>query len=89
MVVLMSNDQEVDKMYGYMQEEDMPWPAMTLETLRASPVLLQHSGSGIPHLVILDRHGKVLATSHDGRRYLGVQPPFNTLKQLVSSGATR
>jgi len=87
--VLLSNDKERADMLQYMTEEKMPWPAMPLETLMDSPLLLSYAGGSIPHLVILDRHGKVLASSIENGSYVGVDKPFKMLQKLVASGAAK
>ena len=57
--------------------------------LMASPLLLSYAGGSIPHLVILDRFGKVLASSIENGGYVGVEKPFGVLKKLVASGAAK
>ncbi|MSR63627.1 MAG: hypothetical protein EXS08_14415 [Planctomycetes bacterium] len=87
--VLLSNDKQNADMLEYMQDEKMPWPALPLEKLMNSPLLLSYAGGSIPHLVILDRHGKVLASSIENGGYVGVEKPFGVLKKLVASGAAK
>jgi thiol-disulfide isomerase/thioredoxin len=84
--VLLSNDKERADMLAYLKDEEMPWPAMPLETLQKTPVLLGLAGGSIPHLVILDRHGLVLASSVENGRYIGVDKPFQVLTQLIAAG---
>jgi thiol-disulfide isomerase/thioredoxin len=87
--VLMSNDKRDEDMLEYMQEEEMPWPAVPLAGLQKSPVLLGLAAGSIPHLVVLDRHGLVLASSVVEGRYVGVDKPLATLRKLLDSGLAR
>ena len=87
--VLLSNDKDDADMQEYMHDEKMPWPAMPLESLRASPLFLSYAGGSIPHLVVLDRHGMVLASSVENGRYVGVDQPLATLAKLLEAGKAR
>lgn len=88
-VALVSNDQENDKMLEYMQHAQMPWPAVSLETLQQTPLLLGYVGTGIPQVVVVDRAGKVLANSCTNGRNLGPEHAMKTLRQLIASGAAK
>ncbi len=87
--VLVSNDKEDADMLGYMRAEEMPWPALPLAALRTSPVLLGLAGRSIPHLVVVDRHGFVHASSVEDGRYVGVDKPLQTLAKLLESGLAK
>lgn len=87
--VLMSNDKAPDEMLAYMKDEKMPWPAMPLATLQETPLLLGLAAGSIPHLVVLDRHGLVLATSAENGQWTGVDRPFAALEKLVASGRAK
>lgn len=65
-VVMLSNDRSDSALYDYMQQEKMPWPAMTLARVNKVPLLTGYTKGGIPQLVIVDRHGRVLADSYRG-----------------------
>ncbi len=67
-VVLISTDEEVEKMYGYMKSGQVPWPAVSHATMKASAWLSGLYGGGVPQVVIVDRDGKVEATSTEMRR---------------------
>jgi nucleoredoxin len=79
-VVMMSNDQQPDKMLEYMKEEKMPFPAVPLRDLNQSSLLLSYSAQLIPELFIVDRFGKVLASNDDHRG--GRVDPKDTLAAL-------
>jgi thiol-disulfide isomerase/thioredoxin len=64
-VVLLSNDEQTGQMLAYMKEEKMPFPAVPLKELNESSLLSSYAAKMIPHLVIVDRFGKVLASNDD------------------------
>jgi nucleoredoxin len=64
--VLLSNDQQAGPMLAYMKEEKMPFPAVPLTKLNQSSYLSGYAGQMIPHLVIVDRFGTLLASDDDG-----------------------
>lgn len=87
--VLMSNDQKDADMRSYMKEEEMPWPAMPLATLKQTPIFLTQSAGYIPHMVVLDRHGKVLASSVENGQYVGPDRALKKLEALLASGIAK
>jgi len=87
--VLVSNDEKPEDMLAYMKEEKMPWPAFSLASLRESPILMGLAANSIPHLVVLDRHGLVLASSLENGQYTSVQRPFQALVKLVEAGKAK
>jgi nucleoredoxin len=88
-VMLMSGDKEDSDMLEYMKEEKMPWPAMPLARLQQTPLFLSQSAGYIPHLVVLDRYGLVLASSVENGQYAGPERPFGELKKLVAAGRAK
>ena len=64
-IVLMSNDPQPGPMLAYMKEEKMPFPAVPQTVLLQSSLLSSYAAQMIPHLIVVDRFGKVLATSDD------------------------
>jgi len=86
---LMSSDEKDPDMLEYMQEEKMPWPALPLASLQATPTLLGHAIGSIPHMVVLDRWGKVLTSSMQGGRYVGPDKALEDLKKLLATGIAR
>ena len=68
--VLLSDDKQPDQMFAYMKEEKMPFPVVPMNVWTQSSFLSGYATRMIPHLVIVDRFGKVLATNdsdHDDR----------------------
>jgi nucleoredoxin len=78
-LIFVSEDKSEMDMYNYMQEMQMPWPAIKYAELPRQdgtfrgPDIQQFAGSGIPDLVLVDSSGKVLSDSFDGTNYLGPQ----------------
>jgi thiol-disulfide isomerase/thioredoxin len=64
-VVLMSNDPLLAQTLTYMRDEKMPFPAVSQKDLLQSSLLSSYAAKMIPHLIIVDRFGRVLATSDD------------------------
>ncbi|MGD1030468.1 MAG: thioredoxin-like domain-containing protein [Opitutaceae bacterium] len=86
-VVLMSNDPQPAQMLAYMKEEKMPFPAVPQKDLLQSSLLMSYAAKMIPHLVIVDRFGKVLATSDDsnGNRFDPMDTAAALGKMLAAS----
>ena len=88
-VMLMSGDEKDADMLEYMKEEKMPWPAMPLARLQKTPLFLSQSAGYIPHLVVMDRHGLVLASGLENGQYVGPERPFAELETLVAAGRAK
>lgn len=88
-VVLMSNDKKDADMFGYIAAEKMPWSAMPLSQLNKAPSLLRYVRGSIPHLVVVDRQGNVLADSYRGNQYVGPRVPMQALAALLETGIAR
>jgi len=88
--VLLSNDQQPDQMLAYMKEEKMPFPAVPLKDLNQSSLLSSYAAEMIPHLVIVDRFGKVLAYNDDnhGNR-TDPKDTITALNHLLTPPATQ
>lgn len=82
-IVFFSRDRTEDGMEHYMAEYNMPWPAVDYDMLERADELSQFSGGGIPCLVLVDRHGKVLKDSYDGKKYMGPTRVMNELKRRL------
>lgn len=70
-LVLVSRDRSPAEMLAYMREERMPWPALKHGSSREIEGIESLAGPGIPCLVLIDDHGRVLAHSFKGDDYLG------------------
>jgi thiol-disulfide isomerase/thioredoxin len=87
-VVLMSNDEKPAEMLAYMTEEKFPFPAVPLTELNKSTLLSSYAAKMIPHLIVVDRFGKVLASNDDEQGNRG--DPKDTIDVLAKllAGAT-
>ncbi len=63
--VFLSDDKALPPMFAYMKQERMPMPAVPPQAVNGSSLLLGYASQMIPQLVIVDRFGRVLATSDD------------------------
>lgn len=88
-VVMISNDKSDAALFGYMQEEKMPWPAMPLARANKIPLLTGYAKGGIPQLVIVDRQGQVLTDSFKGSSYIGPQAALQALEKILATGAAK
>ncbi len=88
-VVLVSSDKTDAAMFSYMKEEKMPWVSMPRERLTKSPALVAYTKGGIPQLVIVDRHGTVLADSYRGSSYVGPQVAMAELEKILATGVAK
>lgn len=88
-VIYLSNDKTPAAMQSYMQKVQMPWPGVRLEAWSRDPALMAYAKGMVPQLVILDRHGRVLADSFQNDRYVGPKGAFQELLRLLDAGAAR
>ncbi|HYE07416.1 MAG TPA: thioredoxin-like domain-containing protein [Planctomycetota bacterium] len=72
-VLFVSLDANADDMAAYMEHDAMPWWGVRHGSASARELVRAYAKQGIPHLVLLDGSGAVLADSYDGDRYLGPQ----------------
>jgi nucleoredoxin len=72
-LLFVSHDHDAAAMRQYMSDDHMPWWGVAYGSGSAQALKHAYCGSGIPDLVLLDDHGRVLSDSFDGGRYLGPQ----------------
>lgn len=77
-IVFVSSDESAKKMKAYMQETQMPWPALAFNKC-GNKLVSQYEGSGIPCLVVTDKDGHVLFHSYVNGEYVG---PTDVMKKL-------
>ncbi|OAM90449.1 hypothetical protein AW736_07905 [Termitidicoccus mucosus] len=70
-VVFVSLDYSKRAMLRYMQQQQMPWPAVDYRRLPSLPALRRLAGEGPPNLVLIDREGRILASAWQEKIYLG------------------
>ena len=92
-ILFVSNDKTGPAMEGYMQEERMPWPAVSYDKIAGHGALLKYAGASIPCLVIVDDTGKVIFDTYAGQSYRGPEAVLDDLDQFFgaksSSNATQ
>lgn len=84
-VYLISADRNAADLAAYMNDFDMPWPALEYEQGLHSP-LVRYRGPGLPCLVVLDSDGNVLIDTFKGHEYRGPEAALDDLKKLIESG---
>jgi len=72
-VVYVSQDSSEADMRRYMRHANMPWPGISPRRLRTLPAIQALAGAAPPNLVLIDTNGHVIASTWEGRRYLGLQ----------------
>ncbi len=65
--VMVNDDDKPDQMFAYMKEAKMPFPAMAKKDVTRANPISNYQAEMIPHLVIVDRFGKVLASNDDNK----------------------
>jgi nucleoredoxin len=68
-IVLLSNDHQPSEMFAYMKDEKMPFPAVLPAELDKSSLLSSYAADTklIPHIVIVDRFGKMIVDNADAQ----------------------
>ena len=81
-VIFVSSDQNEDKMEAYMKKADMRWLALDFDKKdnKSSRKLTSYVGRGIPHLVVVDKDGKVVFDSVVNGDYIG---PYKVLEEFI------
>lgn len=87
-VVMLSADTKDKDLFAYAEHGKMPWPLVTKENVDKMPLFKSMFSNFIPHLLVLDHNGKVLASSEAGGRYDN-QTPMRVLAKLVKDGAAK
>ena len=64
-VVFLDGDKGPEQMQAYMQQEQMPWPAIRMNAPNMPAIVSTYFKDTLPQLVIIDRQGNLLADSHD------------------------
>lgn len=84
-VIFVSSDRDEKSMEGYMEEANMPWPAISYKKVKSAKKVLKHKGRGIPCLVLVDREGNVIKDSYEGNKYVGPGVVMQELKKLLDA----
>ena len=83
-LVFYSRDRSEEEMAGYMNGYPMPWPAVAYDRIDDVAPAAGNRTRAIPGMVILDRDGEVVASSHpsDGDR-VGARGVIEELEKLL------
>jgi nucleoredoxin len=79
-LILVSDDKAAADMYKYAKEEGFTWPAIPATQYPNLKIINPLFGSGIPQLVVTDRHGKVLIDSER----VGREPALQQFEALLN-----
>ncbi len=86
-VILLNSDPSLENMIDYMEDFDMPWPAVRYSVARNLPnALTRLRGSGIPNLVLVGRDGEVIADAFQNGEYVGPGVVLETFRTLLEHG---
>lgn len=88
-VIVISADQDEKDRQQYMTATRMPWPSITYTARREIALLRDYWGKSIPNLVVIDRHGTVLADSYTPDTYTDPEEVLARLTPLLESGIAR
>lgn len=81
-VVFVSSDRSEGAMEDYMKDDGMPWLAVDYD--RRDEKLMGYCGPGIPCLVLVNEHGRVLSDSFVGDNYRGPQAVLADARRMLA-----
>lgn len=84
-IIFVSSDSDENEMENYIKEDAMPWPAIAYRSVDRMKEIQKYAGNGIPCLVLVDREGKVLSHSYEGKTYVGPTKVMNDIPRLTPS----
>jgi len=82
-VIFISRDFTQRDMQAYMEAVNMPFPALAFDSRDQIDFFNKLAGSGIPDLILLDRTGRILASSFDRGKYNGPEFVLNQTSNLL------
>jgi len=83
-IIFVSSDQDENQMEEYIKGDSMPWPAVNFRSVDRMKEIKKYAGTGIPCLVLVDREGKVLSHSYEGKTYVGPTKVMNDIPRLTA-----
>jgi nucleoredoxin len=81
-LIFVNHDSDADAMLEYMKTDAMPWPAVRFDDIDSTGAN-KYCGPGIPDLVLVDEHGKVLSDSFNGPDYRGPEAVIGDIQSMV------
>ncbi|HJT81013.1 MAG TPA: thioredoxin-like domain-containing protein [Chthoniobacterales bacterium] len=85
-LIFVSADKSPFGMETYMREANMPWPAIDFQKRSQKAGIQKYAGQSIPHLVLVDSNGNVLADSLRDEQKLGPQGVLQALDTRLAGG---
>ncbi len=82
-VIWVSRDRDEAGMKAYAKQHEFPFLGVAWKELGEIPLTMAHKGSGIPHLLLLDAKGAVVADSFDGEDYKGPASVLDVLAKRL------
>lgn len=82
-VVFVSRDTSATEMLRHARKHKFPWLAVSFEKLKSIPIVQAHGRYGIPHLIVLDADGNVLADSFRNGDSRGASTTLDELRELL------
>lgn len=82
-LVYVSSDSNEEAQEKYMEDYEMPWPAVKYGNAK-DKIVRKYAGKGIPCLVVVDRQGEVIADSYVNGEYIGPTTVMNQLGKLLN-----
>ncbi len=84
-LIFVSNDRSASAMQAYMNDLQMPWPAIDYDKIAEKAGINNYASKSIPCLVLVNARGQVLSSSSDGEKYLGPQKVLADLDQIFAN----
>jgi len=78
-IIFVSSDHDEKSMEEYIKVDAMPWPAIAFRSVERMKEIKKYAGAGIPCLVLVDREGKVISDSYEGKTYVGPTKVMNDI----------
>lgn len=78
-IIFVSSDNDEKSMDDYIKGDAMPWPAIAFRSLDRVQEIRKYSTEGIPRLVLVDREGKIISDSYEGKTYVGPEKVMNDI----------
>jgi thioredoxin-related protein len=81
-LVFVSGDRDEAAMQKYIEEDQMPWPAVKFDRSQDEK-FRKFSADGIPYLVLIDNEGKAV-TARPGNEWQNPQEVLQQIEKFVS-----
>jgi thiol-disulfide isomerase/thioredoxin len=85
--LLMSNDEDDKEMFAYMKSDRMPFSAVPMAEWTKIPMLAGF-GSGLPHVAVVDRYGKIIYQQTGGGPQQ-IRGAVTAINQVARTGIAR